>query len=231
MFACLLRRLGPTWQTFLRSVLPALLAALGIVGIKGLITGDWSAAQLAALAIVAVGATVLASMILAELIICAAGQGIPSSTVPAGTSAPGGSVDCPTAKAVLADAQARVARAEADLAAKTAHVRALQDVVNNSRMALTLALCAVTASALFPWLLPIALTAAATAALVLWGTAKALATAVADMNSAALALGAAIRDAAAAEAMVAQACSVVVTPTPPRPTVTLGSLTVLAGVH
>jgi hypothetical protein len=167
MFECLLRRLGPTWQTFLKSVWPTLLAALGVVGIKGLLTGDWWTARLTALAILAVGATVLVSMILAELIICAAGQGIPSSTVPAEPSAPSGSVDCPTAKAALADAQARVARAEADVAAKTAHVRALQDLVNASRTALTLALCAVTASALFPWLLPIALTAAATAALVL----------------------------------------------------------------
>ncbi len=233
MFDCLSRRLGSTWNGFLRTFLPVLLAALGIVAIQALLTGNWAAAQVLALEIIGFAAVVLLSMIIADVIICAAQQtgSSPSGNPAGGSSPPTGDVDCATAKAALADAQARAAKAETDLDAAAARVRAAQDLVDNSRLALSLALSGVAASALFPWLLPVALTVAATAGLLLFAAAKRLDAATADMSAAATALGAARSDVAAAEAMVAKACSVDVTPTPPGPGTTLNSLVVLAGLR
>jgi hypothetical protein len=152
MFECLSHRLGPTWNGFLRVYLPALLVALGVVGIEALITGGWQVFQAKALAILGIAAVVLLSMIIADIIICAAEQtGLPPSTEPTGSGSPStGNVDCATARAALAGAQARAARAEADLEDETARVRAAQDFVDNSRTALTLALTAVAWAAFFP---------------------------------------------------------------------------------
>jgi hypothetical protein len=239
MFDCLVRRLGPTWKRFLKVWLPLLLVVLGTLVIQSLYTGDWTRIQGALATWLGIAAVTLIAMIIGDVILCAAEltdsppSGSSQSNVFTGSDAPStGTVDCPTAQASLAIAKAQEATAKAALDDAAAQVGKAQDLVNASQTALTLALTAVALAALFaPWAVIAAISMAVAAGLNLWVFAKVLNKAIAEMNQAAFDYGAAQAAVRAAEAMVAKACTIAVTPIPPGPGITVNALAALGGLH
>jgi hypothetical protein len=230
--ACLLAR----WLSTLRAFAAIFIAAMFIFGIVVLIIiaigGEVTFAAVFGFFLILLAFLII--LLLWDLIMC-----LVSSTPPPASGSGSGSgsgmltnaVDCPTAQQQLADARARVSQLQVGVNAQATRVATAQQKLNTARMALTAAGVALAASFFAPWTLPAAIAGVAAATWYVAQAARDLENELTTLERLANQLGQAMRDLAAAEAAVAQACSTPVPTTPPGTTLTTGTMRQIVRGH
>lgn len=210
MWACILGRWLSTLRTFIYFWL-VIGFVIGIILVIAIATGsEILAAPL--LVFFLFLAAVLLLFLIWDVIACLVS---PTTPPPPPPPLPGGltaEVDCATAQQMLADAHARASQLQAELNAQIARVAAAQQALNVARMSLAATAAGLAASFFFPWALPAALAAVATATYLAWRRARDLEDELAKLETLATRFGAAQRDVAAYEVLVSQSCSTPLTP-------------------
>lgn len=231
--ACLLARWGSTLRTF--AFIAA--AATGIFAILLAIAiaagGEFSIG--AVFAFLLVLAAFLLMLLIWDFIACLLSSTPPSGSGGGGSgSGTGGltsAVDCPTAQRMLADARVRASQLQVGVDAQATRVATAQQRLNTARMALSAAGVALAASFFAPWALPAAIAGVAAATAYVVQATKNLENELAALDRLANQLAQAMRDVAAAEAAVAQACSTPVPTAPPGVSLTTGALHTIVRGH
>lgn len=215
LWSCILGRWLATLRTFVYFWLGIGIALGIILALVVILGGEITAGPL----LIFFGVVLLAliAFLIWDLIQCLVSPTTPPPQAPPLPGALTSAVDCPTAQQMLNESRAKAAQLQAELDAQIARVAAAQQAVNVARMSLTAATSALAVTFFAPWLIPAALAAVAAATYMTYQRAKALENELAKLESLANQFGAAQRDIAANEMLVAQSCAAPATP----PTVTV----------